>query len=201
EATLLPLVDEAPVIYDSLIRVSSANLEPAPIIVEETARDWAPSVSDAWVEFESDSVVVLNEDSPGTMPRHFTINSRMGPSYILARLPDGGAIIDVTESKVIRDYSRNETHNQIVETFPDGTVMVSAYIILNEVPDNLSIDIQVFKSGVTFDDGSLWRTITSEDFDEQGRYQFFMLRSPGVKGGNCHRYWYIQEGLQIGYSG
>jgi hypothetical protein len=201
QATLLPLATEDPIVYDAVIRVSSASLAPTPIIFENRARTWSPSISDAEVVVESDAGLPVYEPTPGAMPRSFQLNSSLNGGRLIARLPEGGAILSTTETKVIRDYSRTQTHNQIVETFPDGTVMVSAYIILNEVPEDLNVEIQVFKSGVTFDDGTLWRTITAEDFDEQGRYQFFMLRAPGVNGGNCHRFWFEQEGIVIGASG
>ena len=92
----------------------------------------------------------------------------------------------------MRDQTRTQTSTQTVETFADGTVMVRAYILLAEVPDDLEITIDVFKSGVTFDDGTILRSITAADFDETGRYQFFMLSLPGVLGGNCHRLTYMQ---------
>jgi len=197
-ATLLPLADEDPVTYDSVIRVSSASLSPAPIIFANRTRPWVPTISDAEVEVVSDNGMPLYEDVPGAMPREFHLGAGVAGSSLVARLPNGGPILSTTQTSVIRDYTRTQTHTQIVETFADGTVMVSSYIILNEVPDGLSLEINVAKSGVTFDDGSLWRTVTSEDFDERGRYQFFMLLAPGVDGGSCHTYQFIQNGQLIG---
>ncbi len=200
QATLLSLADEEPIVYDSVIRVSGASLAPTPILFENSARSWSPLISDAEVVVESDAGLTVYEPYPGRMPRSFELNANLNGGRIIARLPDGGAILSTTDTNVVRDYTRTQTYNQIVEKFSDGTVMVSAYIILNEVPEGFSMNIQVFKSGVTFDDGTVWRTITDEDFDEQGRYQFFMLRSPGVQGGNCHRYWYLQDDHVIGSS-
>lgn len=192
QAMLLPLADEDPLVYDSVIRVSSANLAPRPILTENRIRTWTPSISDAEVIVETDAGLPVYERNPGTVPRSFELGSRIAGGRLIARLPNG-AILSTTEARVIRDYSKTQTYNQIVQTFPDGTVMVSAYILLNEVPEDLSLDIHVFKSGVTFDDGTVWRTVTADDFDAQGRYKFFMLRSPGVSGGNCHRYWLKQD--------
>jgi len=200
-ATFLPLADEDLVTYDSVIRVSSASLSPRPIIFANTSRAWAPAISDAEVEVVSDNGMPLYEAVPGAMPREFQIGASVAGNSLVARLPDGGPILSTTQTDVIRDYTRTQTHTQIVETFSDGTVMASSYIILNEVPDDLSIKISVAKSGVTFDDGSLWRTITSDEFDEQGRYQFFMLLAPGVDGGSCHTYSFTQDGQVIGTSG
>ncbi len=200
QATLLPLASEDPIVYDSAIHVSSASLTPAPILFENTPRPWTPSISDGEVVVESDKGLPLYEANPGTMPRSFDLNGSVNGGRVIARLSEDGPILSTTETKVVRDYSRTETRNQVVESFPDGTVMVSAYIILNEVPDDLILDLKVFKSGVTLDDGTLRRTVTADDFDEQGRFQFFMLRSPGVDGGNCHRYWFTQGDDIIGSS-
>jgi hypothetical protein len=199
QATLQPIADEAPIVYDSVIRVSSASLNPRPILLENQTRAWTPSISDGEVIVESDAGLQLYESNPGASPRTFQLSGQIAGGRLIARLPNG-AVLATTETSVIRDYTRTQTYNQVVEKFSDGTVMVSAYIILNEVPEDFSMDIHVFKSGVTFDDGTIWRTITAEDFDEQGRYRFFMLRSPGVKGGNCHRYWYHQGDDVIGTS-
>jgi hypothetical protein len=198
QATLLPLADEEPVIYDSLIRVSEASLIPAPIIFENTARLWKPTISDPHVVLEADAGMSVYEETPGKMPRKFELNSQIDGGRLLARLPDGGAILSVAEASVIRDYSQTHSYNSVVESFPDGTLMVSAYILLSEVPDDLNVKLKIMKSGVVFDDGTVTRTITADDFDELGRYRFYLLRAPGVDGGNCYRYWFKQDGLTIG---
>ncbi|MGB0370137.1 MAG: PA14 domain-containing protein [Opitutales bacterium] len=186
-----------PLVFTSNIRVMEADLSPTPIIVDNVQRDWQPNVSAPDIELSSDAGVMLYEPDIGSMPRSFRLSSGVNRGRILARLPNEGPIISSTGTTVIRDYTRTQTHDTIVETFEDGTVMVSAYIILNEVPEDLSLEITIFKSGVTFDDGTITRTVTAEDFDESGRYRFYMLRSPSVKGGNCHRYFYFQDDTQI----
>jgi hypothetical protein len=196
--TIPPVGDDDPIVLDSTVRVSSASLQPAPVLVGIRERTWIPSLSGTDIELTFDAGLQLLEIDPGGSPRTFRMSSSRDDARIVARLPDGGPILDVTAANVIQDLSRSQTYNSIVETFDDGSALVSAYIYLSEVPEDLSIDIQVWKSGVTFEDGTVWRTITAEDFDELGRYRFYMLRSPGVSGGNCHRYWIQQDGQDIG---
>jgi hypothetical protein len=198
QATLLPIADEDPIVYECVIRVSSASLDPQPIVFVKKARAWTPSISDGEVVVESDAGLSLYESNPAATPRTFQLNGQIADGRILARLPDGGAIIDVVEPRIIRDSSRQQTYNQAIETFADGTVMVSGYIYLSEVPDDMTIILNTWRSGLTLDDGTNYRTITAEDFDEQGRYRYYMLRAPGLKGGNCFRYRIKQDGVTIG---
>ena len=195
QATLLPPAgeaDEDPLVYDSVIRVSSASLAPAPVILAGRSRIWTPDISDTDVVVEVDNGLSLHEPNPAALPRRFELASSSS-GRVIARLPNG-PILSSTEARVIRDFSNTQTSNQVVETFADGTVLVRAFILLNEVPEDLLLHIVTIRSGVVFDDGTVSRTVTSADFDEQGRYQFFLLRAPGVDGGNCHRYLLWQDG-------
>jgi len=180
------------------IVVASADLSPAPILVRGTTRNWRPGFSDGQIALESDDSLILSEKASSGGPREFSLAASSDEGRVLARLEEDGPILDAVPVHVIRDQSRTKTHDQIVETFPDGTVMVRAFVLLSEVPDDLEVILRIFKSGVTFADGTLRRNLTAADFDETGRYQFFMLRSPGVRGGNCHRITYRQNGATLG---
>ena len=174
------------------VNVFAANLKPDPIVSDGLSRTWKPYVSGDTVEFSWSGGLSLIENLNATGGREFTLSASDDGQSIIARLPKTGSILSVAAPFLMRDQTRTQTSNQIVETFADGTVMVRAYILLAEVPDDLEITIDLFKSGVIFDDGTILRTITAADFDETGRYQFFLLRSPGVLGGNCHRLTYMQ---------
>jgi hypothetical protein len=174
------------------VNVFAANLKPDPIVSDGLSRTWKPYVSGDTVEFSWSGGLSLIENLNATGGREFTLSASDDGQSIIARLPNTGSILSVAAPFLMRDQTRTQTSNQIVETFADGTVMVRAYILLAEVPDDLEITIDLFKSGVIFDDGTILRTITAADFDETGRYQFFLLRSPGVLGGNCHRLTYMQ---------
>ena len=52
------------------------------------------------------------------------------------------------------------------------------------VPENLSITITSLRGSVTFDDGTITRTITSADFNEFGEYMYFIVTTSGD---TCHR--------------
>ncbi|NBB77842.1 MAG: hypothetical protein GVY36_00085, partial [Verrucomicrobia bacterium] len=176
------------------IKVYAGSLNPAPIVFENRSRTWKPTLSSPDIELEADPGVSLIETDPGASLRRFQLAASRSGGNILARLPDAGPILGGTSVQAVVDRTRELLRDQIVETFADGTVMVRSAIQLGDVPDDLEIQINIFKSGVTFEDGTISRHLTAADFDETGRYQFFMLRSPGVRGGNCHRITYRQDG-------
>jgi len=54
-------------------------------------------------------------------------------------------------------------------------------------------------SGVTFDDGTLIKTLTSNDFDSLGVCRIRFIRAAGVKTSTCHITKVYQGGELIGW--
>lgn len=192
EALLEPADGSEPVLVEADVRVSSAVLEPLPLLFVGRDASWTPDLSED-VHIETDEGLRLWEVPTAGDSRRFTLSVLNGESArFVARLPENGAILAAAARRPIFDYLRSHSSHQVVETFDDGTVLVRAFLDLSEVPDDFSATIHIFKNGVTFADGTIHRTVTAEDFDELGRYTFHMLRAPGVTGGNCHRITYSQ---------
>lgn len=175
-----------PVLLQTLVTVHHAHFPSVPFVILGHTRHWHPDLSGPGVELSHDPVITLAEPNPGLFPRRFRLAASGEGGGIVARLPNQGPILASIRVDAVTNHTREQTANQVVETFPDGSVLVRAYIRLSHVPDDLSVNIRVFKSGVTFEDGTTRRTLTADDFDEFGRYVFHMLRSPGVTGGTCH---------------
>ncbi|TVP75179.1 MAG: hypothetical protein EA353_14425, partial [Puniceicoccaceae bacterium] len=192
--TGLPVEGGEAIPLTATIEVFAANLSPPPIIFSGRTRLWQPALTGEGIELVQDAAVALHEAEPNRRPRRFQLGGTGNGGSILARLPNSGSIIAATAVDVVTDHSRRQTHHQVVETFPDGTLMVNSYIFLSHVPDDLEVEIHVFKAGVTFDDGTIRRTLTAADFDETGRYHFYLLRSPGVTGGSCYSVRFRQDG-------
>ena len=193
-STLLPVDNGDPIPLSASIEVFSANLAPTPIVFNGRTRLWQPSLSGEGIVLAHDSNLALAEPEPHRRPRRFQLGGSGDNARILARLGEAGPILAATAVDIVSDHSRRQTRHQVVETFPDGTIMVNSYIFLSHVPDDLEIEIHVFKAGVTFDDGTIRRTLTAADFDETGRYHFHLLRAPGVTGGTCYQIRYRQDG-------
>ena len=85
-----------------------------------------------------------------------------------------------------------------MDTFSDGAQLVEFDIALGgELTDDFEILIQPFKAGVTFDDGTLSRTITAADLDALGRYQYRLIIPADVPGSACHFYQIRQDNNPI----
>ncbi|MEM7790415.1 MAG: hypothetical protein AAF546_03345 [Verrucomicrobiota bacterium] len=188
-----------PLAMEALVEVYSADFSEVPLLMRGSNRLWYPSLSSESIEIHNDATILLYElisSEPESRVFNLGTNSLL-PATILATLPENGAVLDAVSLEAIENYTQNQTAHRVIETFEDGSVLVSAFIELSEVPEDLEIEIFVFKSGVSFLDGTLRRTVTASDFDEMGRYMFYMLRAPDVRGGNCHHVRFLQDDVQI----
>ena len=190
--------DENGIIFaQAIVNVFAADLSPSPLVIAGHSRQWYPNLSSNEIRISSDEGILLSELVADQPTAGFQLALASDARTILARLPNNGAILDSTEPRLLREQSRNQSHDQIVAKFSDGTEMVRMFILLAEVPDDLALTLRVFKSGVTFEDGTMVRELTKDDFDENGRYQYYMLRAPGVGGGSCHSVRYHQGGQTL----
>ena len=194
----LPVIGEEDAHVEALIHVYAAELSPSPLVLSGMSRPWYPHVSDDRIRLSADPGVQLTEYMPQQPSAGYQLALSSDAQTIVARLPESDCILDSTVPRLLREQSSNQTHDQVVATFNDGSVMVRTFILLAEVPDDLELTLRIFKSGVSFEDGSLVRELTKADFDENGRYQFYMLRAPGVVGGSCHSARYHQGSETIG---
>jgi len=193
--TELPVAGEPEtLLLETDVTVHHAGFSPTPFVVLGHTRTWQPLLTGPEIELEQDGNVSVVEPNPASSPRSFRLSALGEGGGVIARLPDEGDILASTQVDVVINHQHEQTSHQVVETFDDGSVMVQAYLRLSHIPDDLSVTIHVFKSGVTLEDGTVTRHLTAEDFDEFGRYRFFMIRSPGVTGGTCHRISITQDG-------
>ncbi len=177
-----------------LIQVISADLNPAPIVIQSAIREWVPEVLDDAAVISSDLNLIINETTQANDDqREFDLFlSGIQPARIISRLGEDGPILDVATIKPLRDQSRLEIYSQTLEEFADGSIMVENRLTFSgELPDDFNLTIEIVKAGITFLDGTLERTVTAADF-EGGVYTYRMIRAEGVDGGNCHRVTYYQ---------
>ena len=77
-------------------------------------------------------------------------------------------------------------------------------MITKDVAAGVDIELHIFVGGVTFDDMTLTRWITSSDIDELGEYTFRLIRAASVGASVCHTIKAYQDGVFLGeayYSG
>jgi hypothetical protein len=114
---------------------------------------------------------------------------------LVSRLDDGGAISDAVQVTPV--WADNGTYYRVAETYPDGSQLVEVSLLLGAVPEGTTVDLEIFVSGVTFDDGTRFKTLTADDFDANGHITLRFIKARGVTTSVCHRTYIYQDGKLI----
>ena len=114
---------------------------------------------------------------------------------LVSRLDDGGAISDAVQVTPV--WADNGTYYRVVGTYPDGSQLVEVSLLLGAVPEGTTVTLSIFVSGVTFEDGTRTKTLTADDFDENGHFTIRFVRARGVKTSVCHSTRIYQNGQLI----
>ena len=117
------------------------------------------------------------------------------PLGLDARLGEEGPILDAAE--LVAVYGDNGSYWREAEVYPDGSRKIEIRLQLGAVTDNMSVELRVFVQGVTFDDGTLVRTLGPDDFDENGVCTYYMIQSGGSFTSTCHYTRILQNGTVL----
>ena len=169
--------------------------------IVDFARLWVPDQLSAASVLVADQSVFLGE-VVGVSPRAFRIQTNSEQSArIIARTHSDGPIADTVSFHPVINYSaRFNYHLKVLDVFTDGTQLVEFDLAFGgELSDDFEVLIQPFKAGVTFDDGTLTRTIYVNDLDELGRYKYRLLLPADVPGSACHFYQIRQGNTPINH--
>lgn len=164
--------------------------------LNNTAITWDnPLIPLSSVLVEVDQGLVLSALSTlpagGTRFSLSTVN--LADSYVVARLGEDGPIFGHAVVKSTRAATVSDTAMDLLHSYSDGSKLYGVPIIVNNLTDNTRVEIEIFVAGVTFEDGTLRRTLTKGDFDQYGRFYAKFLYPAGVTTSICHRI-HIYEG-------
>lgn len=182
-----------------IVQVRGVDLGAPPAAVIGHVRSWEIPYAAEEAVLEWDSYLFLNELQVEGSERHYALSTREDrDGRILARLGEGGPILGSVPVHAVRDDSfAHTTSLSVVEEFSDGSVLVEGMIVLGSVPEDLEIHLEIYRAGVLFDDGTIERTVTADDFDQYGRYRYRMVQSVETVGAACHTVRLFQDGQQI----
>ncbi len=179
----------APVTGSFTVKVVDCSMDPvvdtwagrlrywtAPNLVEDTIMEASPT---------------LRVQPMGLLPnggRTFNLTSDESPEacFLVARLPSGGPILCSTEIKSFRLYSANETNMAIVQKYADGSQLIEDVFVASPVLPDVSFDLSIYVGGVTFEDGTIDKVLTADDFNEIGECKVRFIRSPNSETSVCH---------------
>ena len=114
---------------------------------------------------------------------------------MVSRLSENGAISDAVQVTPI--WADNGTYYRVAENYADGSQLIVVSLLFGAVAENMTIELEIFVSGVTFEDGSRFKTLTAKDLDENGHYTIRFIRARGVTTSVCHRTYIYQDGKLI----
>ena len=176
--------------------VASRFPERAPAILLSGHRDLrCPNLAQgALLEHDADLVVHARPLASGgvELALSTSIDRELG---LVSRLDEGGPISDAVQVRPV--WADNGTYYRVLQTYPDGSQLVEVSLSLGAFPPGLSLVLEIFASGVTFDDGTRTKALTAADFDENGLCRVRFVKARGVVSSVCHRTRIYQNGTLI----
>lgn len=176
----------------NILSASSINVVTAdfgnPHVSYSDAPKWTefPSVPNSLVITAEPSVRIHSTGAFGTGSKARFSALRYGEHRLAARLPNGGAIVAFgsIRSLSVSDALKNDAATYIGST-SDGYRVLRSPIWVGGLPEGGKVVITIFRSGVTFLDGTSVKELYAADFEEGIAYLEF--RYPDAMGGGyCH---------------
>jgi len=117
--------------------------------------------------------------------------------HAVARISTNGPVLAGTELVPLCAQGAVDSYLWITERYEDSALWQSRLIFKN-LPDNVDVRINIITGGITLDDLTLERWITSEDLDELRQYDLGIIVPTGVDSSGCHTVKLYQDGVYLG---
>ena len=114
---------------------------------------------------------------------------------LVSRLDENGPISDAVQANPV--WFDSGTYCRVLQTYSDGSQVVEVSLLLGTIPSDLTVELEIFVSGVTFEDGTNRKTLTAADFDDNGMYSLRFIKARGVTTSVCHRTYIRQTGVTV----
>lgn len=111
---------------------------------------------------------------------------------LVSRLEENGPISDAVQATPV--WFDNGTYCRVLQTYADGSQRVEVSLLLGAIPEGTTVQLSIFVSGVTFEDGTRNKTLTADDFDENGMCSIIFIKARGVTTSVCHHTYIRQNG-------
>jgi len=169
------------------VNVIEASFTGTPYSIAGIERNWQNARIPVEAELEGDAgIMIFRSDSASGADVSFCGNTP-GHFNIVARLGDKGPVMAAGQLCILDSSTHKaDGYYKIIDTFDDGTRLIEGKILLSEVPEDLNIRLAIYTTGTTFLDGTLVRTLTAADFDENGVCRYQMLKTDGSPTSTCH---------------
>ncbi len=159
-----------------------------------TQRAWACPDMPNGVTIEADNTVDLTFTNGVTTLTMWKVNQE---HHAVARISANGPVLAGTELVPLWAQGAVDSFLWVTERYEDSALWQSRLIFKN-LPDNVDIRINIVTGGVTLDDSTLERWITSSDLDELGQYDLGIIVPDGIDTDGCHTVKLYQNGVYLG---
>ena len=112
------------------------------------------------------------------------LSGTLGLGY---RLPNGrlATVVPLQSAAFLSAVATGKSSTEISEI--SDTLIYAQHIMIHDFPEDWTIEVYIFRAGVTFTDGSISKTFTQADFIN-GELPLQFLFPANHKGGLCHGY-------------
>jgi hypothetical protein len=156
------------------------------------------TASDPWIYLGSTAVT----GAPATMTRLTVKPTQNWEGWMMGRI--NGAAGPILANKKIRPFtlkSDSEKTMKGITKFPDGSILCEGGLVMDPLVLGLDIRMHAFVAGVTFDDSTTLKWITSDGFTVNesgvGKFTYRLIKAPGVNTGVCHAWVVYQNKITI----
>jgi len=171
-----------------------------PVSLRGQLRSWNnPALGESTLVEVDERMLFTEVSTPDPDERRFVIaNDGLQPRHLLGRKDADSSPAAFGRSESIAVASGGSTRFAKVKTYEDGARIIEMDVVQSQVRDDVTMTVDIFVAGVTLDDGRIFRTLTSADFDELGVCTLRFHLPGTVKTSSCHQILIYHEGVQIG---
>jgi hypothetical protein len=153
------------------------------------------------VTFEADAHLVFEQtaqlDDGGEQMGLMATDNEL--RSVLSRVGTNGAVLSSAQVNGFQFWSSEDTYARIVQTYTDGSQLIEMLMIQSPVQSDVTVTIYTIVGGITFDDGTTVKTLTSADFDALGRCPVRFIRPASSQTSICHSFKVFQGTALLGY--
>lgn len=181
--------DSTPITGTFTVEVVDAHFNGNPVVGLGTQIAWDNPQLPTGLFYEVDQglTFALTGNLAGGGQRVNVGTQNAGDSYVLARISTGGPIVARAKVQGLTVASDEATANDVLSIYADGSRLLGTPIILNQITPDIRVVVEIFVKGVTFEDGTILKTLTAADFDQYGRVYVKFLYPKGLNTSFCHR--------------
>ena len=178
--------------------------EESPACHEGMAREWIFCGIPENIVFETDNTVQMEVIETALTTNNLLLTTCTllasevnGEHAVVARLYEGGPILDSTDLHVFWLKTSVGDSMRVVDFYEDSQLWESVFVGKN-LPDSLEVLIDVFGAGILLDDYTVERWIGAGDFSSTGEYKLRLFHPNDRTGSACFSVELSQDGMTVG---